>query len=104
MNSMKRRDASEELPPNELKVLAEFRNSHGKWRRICAHYIRRYSVESDVDTEAEFEWSDDEETAYYLEGWYENIENWGDFTSIAVSEGVIEYWYFLPPLPEEVEP
>ena len=94
-------DVKEELPPTGQKVNASFQNRLGKRRMICGHYIRKFTVESDPDAEAAIEWSDDDETAYYKEGWYENIENWDDFSFIAVCEGVVTHWEFLPKHPED---
>jgi len=38
---------------------------------------------------------------YYLkEGWYELIDNWGDYSSVAIVEGKVDYWLPIPPAPE----
>ena len=93
-------NAEEVKPPPGKKVFCSFINRQGNRRRICGHYLPALFMESDPDTDAEIEWSDDEETAYYKEGWYENIENWDDYAFIAVCEGVVTHWTPLPDHPE----
>jgi hypothetical protein len=42
-----------------------------------------------------------DDTFYVPEGWYECIDNWDDFTSILINEGVIDYVMPLPKPPED---
>ena len=84
------------LPNNDRPVLASYLNSHGKLRWIIAEYIRQFTVESEGDDdEGCTEYNDDDDTYYRAEGWYERIENWGEYASIVVHEGTIDYWQNL---------
>ena len=88
------------LPPTERKVLATFVNGYGKRRTICAHHISRFTVESDGEFETNDEYNEEKDEYYLCEGWYENIENWGDFSSVFVCEGDITHWMPLPEPPK----
>lgn len=94
---------SEHLPDTGKKVIASFTNSHGKRRTICAHYIARWTTPSDnfSDHELNHEYHEEKDEYFLCEGWYENIENWGDFSSVSVSEGDISHWMPLPPCPDD---
>lgn len=86
------------FPEAGKKVLATFENSHGKRRTICGHHVPRWTIESDCD-DAHDEYSEEKDAYYLCEGWYENIENWGDFTSVYVCEGEVTHWMPLPEAP-----
>lgn len=88
------------MPQSGATVLACYRNSHGNLRRIRAKWTSAKTVESN----SEFEWGDyDEATdAYWTpEGWYECIDNWDEFSSIAVGEGEVTHWMPLPLAPDD---
>lgn len=87
------------LPEAGKKVLATFENSHGKRRIICGHYVPRWTIESDCEEDSYDEYSDEEDAYFLCEGWYENIENWGDFSSVHVCEGDVTHWMPLPEAP-----
>lgn len=88
------------LPEAGVKVLAVFINSHGSPRRICARYVRRWTEEVSGDCEENYcEYSDEHDEYYTCEGWYEAIENWGDFSSVHVCEGDVTHWMPLPATP-----
>lgn len=93
---------SEQLPKTGAPVLACYKNSHGKFSRVRAKFIPAKTEEAGSDDEF-FEY-DEETDAYYLpEGWYECINNWDDYTAVAIYEGKVEYWMELPPAPNESE-
>jgi hypothetical protein len=90
---------SERLP--EGTVLAYYTNSHGKGRRIRARYVNRFTQESEDIDNFDAQYNEDDDTYYDAEGWYELIDNWGDYSSVAVVEGEITHWCELPPPPKE---
>lgn len=97
---------SERLPASGRTVLAFYINSVGRVRRIRAQYVERWTIEvdaatADPDTEC-VEYSESADAFYLLEGWYECIDNWDDYTRIAVTEGQVSHWMPLPAAPAEV--
>jgi len=91
------------LPKPGVNVLACYRNRLGKLRRIRAHWIAAKTVEvysEDWDLCSEYDEATD--TYYVTEGWYECIDNWGDYSAVAVSEGEVTHWMPLPEAPQEV--
>jgi hypothetical protein len=90
------------LPEKGQNVFAHYKNSFGKDRIIRAKYLRKYQEEAS-DDELDFaEYSEEHDENFWPEGWYEQIDNWGDYSAVAVVEGEIDYWLPLPPLPEDV--
>jgi len=94
---------ADRLPVSGRTVLAFYINSVGRVRRIRAQYIERWTVEvdaatADPDTEC-VEYSESADAFYLLEGWYECIDNWDDYTRIAVTEGQVSHWMPLPAAP-----
>ena len=91
------------LPKSGVTVLACYRNRLGKLRRIRAHWSAAKTVEvysEDWDLCSEYDEATD--TYYVTEGWYECIDNWGDYSAVAVSEGEVTHWMPLPEAPQEV--
>jgi hypothetical protein len=90
------------LPEKGQNVFAHYKNSFGKDRIIRSKYLRKYQEEAS-DDELDFaEYSEEHDENFWPEGWYEQIDNWGDYSAVAVVEGEIDYWLPLPPLPEDV--
>jgi hypothetical protein len=87
----------ERLP--EGKCLAVYVTPSGKQRLIRAMYVKRFSIEvtEDGDTYSEYREEDDKE--YLHEGWYECIDNWGEYSSCFVNEGTVTHWQPLPAFP-----
>lgn len=94
--------AADELPASGKTVLAFYLNSHGMGRRIRAMHVKRFTVEAeefaDPDTQC-CEYSEQDDCYYTTEGWYELIDNWPDYSSCAVIEGVVTHWMPLPAAP-----
>ena len=89
------------LPKSGVKVLAYYRNRLGNLRRICAMWTAAKTVEADGDAEACIEYDEAADTYYVTEGWYECIDNWDDYSSVAVTEGEVTHWMPLPHPPME---
>lgn len=70
-------------------------------RYVCDGYFaaaKTIKCEDSGDTACEYDEATDE--YYLLEGWYEVIKNWDDFTSIAIQD-TVTHWKPLPELPKE---
>ena len=97
---------AERMPENAEAVLVRGYavNSHkykatfkGRW--IAAHSMLADDFGADSDMDLEYDEAEDE---YYVpEGWFERIENWDDYTDIAVCDFTITHWMPLPEPPEE---
>jgi hypothetical protein len=94
---------AERLPEPGRKVLAHYLNALGKPRTIIAEWVpaktREDSPEGDLG-----EYDDETDLFYWPEGWYEQIENWDDFTALFVDEGEITHWQPLPRGPHHALP
>jgi hypothetical protein len=91
---------SERLPGGI--VLAHYRNHYGTSRTIRAQYVKPFTEEANYDADSDcYDYSEADDCYYVKEGWYELIDNWGDYSSVAVVEGEITHWMPLPPPPKE---
>ena len=95
---------TDRLPPSGVPVIASYRNSAGMNRRIRAEYIAQNTRErsDDIDDIAS-EYDEETDTVYWTAGWYELMNNWDDYASIAVHEGEITHWHAMPECPVEDE-
>ena len=98
---------AERLPEPGIKVLAHYFNACGKSRTVCAIWIPAKFCRDDmeIDNDDFLEYDEEDDKYYWPEGWYEEIDNWDELQSVAINEGVVDYWQPLPhwaiPLPEE---
>jgi hypothetical protein len=93
--------ADSEPPPSGRKVFATYKNRQGKRRIIVADYVRRWTVETSPEEECHDEYSEELDGFYLVEGWYEQQENWGEYASIFVNEGTVDFWMPLPDPPKQ---
>ena len=90
------------LPKTEEKVLitCEHLDIYGKPHRyVCkAFHVDRYTMRSDVDwwDEGCDEYREEDDQYYVLEGWYEYIHNWGNYSSVRITEDKVVAWMPLP--------
>ena len=89
-----------EKPEKDQIVIATYLNQCGKRRRVRAVYIRQYEEEAGEDDELCVEYCEEQDEWYLKEGWYELIDNWLDYSSVAIVEGVVDYWMPMPPAPD----
>ena len=93
----------ERMPESGEHVLAYYTNSFSKGRRIRAEYVAAKSREVDwdmADPDTQCVEHDEQSDCFYLTaGWYELMDNWDEYSSIAVVEGVISHWMPLPAPP-----
>lgn len=84
-----------ETAPKGIQVLIFYRNCHGKGRTIKAHYINKFTEESFED----FAECNDNGDYFTPEGWYEDIDNWDEYSHVKVNY-YPTHWMSLPKPPE----
>ena len=89
-----------EKPEKDQIVIATYLNQCGKRRRVRAVYVRQYEEEAGEDDELCVEYCEEKDEWYLKEGWYELIDNWYDYSSVAIVEGTVDHWLPMPPAPE----
>ena len=90
---------AEALPKSGEKVLACYRHRWGNLRPIRAFWTAAKTEEADSD-DARMEYDEATDAYYVPEGWYECIDNWDDYSSVAVTEGKVTHWMPLPDPPK----
>lgn len=75
-------------PKDGRKVILFYRNSHNKPRTVMARWLTdEQAAETDADGVG------------LKGGWYECIDNWSDYTEVAIHEGEPTHWMPLPTPP-----
>ena len=90
---------TERLPSRCQPVLACYTNCYGRGRTIRAQWLAKFQQESDDIDNFYAEYDEETDTYYDPEGWYELIDNWDEYSSVAVTEGIITHWMPLPAAP-----
>ena len=78
----------ETAPTTGIKVILSYRNRNNKPRTVMARWM----------TEEEADESDHDGVGLEA-GWYECIDNWPDYTQVAITEGKPTHWMPLPEAP-----
>jgi len=89
----------DERLPEGRYCLATYQDRAGKLRIIRAMYVRQFEIEASGD-ECDSETNEENDLEYLKAGWYEMIDNWGEYSSVHVSEGPVTHWTPLPALPD----
>lgn len=92
-------DASKVMPDPCVTVLAFYKNSLGNGRRIRAQWVPTKTVESGSESEAG-EYDEEADVYFDREGWYEQMDNWPEYSSALVTEGAVLCWMPLPAAPK----
>lgn len=92
---------AERLPSSRQPVLACYTNAYGHGRTIRAQWLAKFQEESDDIDNFDAEYDEETDTYYAPEGWYELIDNWGEYSSVGVTEGIITHWMPLPAAPAD---
>lgn len=93
-----------ETAPHNKPVLIFYRNCLGKGRCIKALRTDRFMVEATGDESdnedgvTEYDEANDRYT--YVAGWWEQVDNWCDYTQVKVHEGEPTHWQPLPGPPQ----
>lgn len=71
---------------------------------VCdGYYAAKYTEEcSNVDDDVATEYNEEDDEYYLCEGWYEVINNWDDYSSVAIDD-FVTHWMPLPSPPTEKE-
>jgi len=88
-----------ESAPKGKPILVHYLNSCGNGRTVKAFYIERFTEEASSDSEND-EYNEADDTYYTLPGWYEMIDNWEDYSSVAIHSDPT-HWMPLPAPPAE---
>lgn len=87
-------------PKTGKKVLVFYKNSEGVARIVTGFYATKFGIEVPPHDDCDdTDYDEDQDRCYLHEGWYEAIDNWGDFSSITLHEGEPTHWMPLPALP-----
>lgn len=87
------------MPASGRIVLAYYRNSHGKDRIVRACWFAA-NTEECCDDESDIGiYNEADDTCYWPEGWYEQIDNWDAYSAVMVNHE-ITHWTPLPFPPE----
>jgi hypothetical protein len=89
---------AERMPDNPRDCLAVYVTPYGKQRRIRAFYAKQFEIEANGD-ECDSDTREEDDTEWLKSGWYECIDNWGDYSSVTVTEGVVTHWQPMPAMP-----
>ena len=87
---------SERLPEDTAIVTVETKMFKHKY--VCeAEWVPRWSKKAEYDNwEDCSEYNEDEDEYYVLEGWYERVHNWDEYSFVGIEDEVIAWM----PLPE----
>lgn len=88
----------DEMPPSGKEVLVVYKTDYGHTIMVVGWHLERWAEESTLDDEWN-EYNPEVDEYFLKEGWYEQIENWGDWSSVAVVEGIVTHWMELPQSP-----
>ena len=89
---------AEAMPAPGVTVLAYYKNELGMPRRVRAEWHAAKTVEANI--EGDIGEYDEATDAYWVpEGWYEQIDNWDDYSEVFISNEVT-HWTPLPPVKE----
>jgi len=91
---------ADRMPESGVTVLAFYKNANGLERRIRAEWVKANTRVSSGESEIGV-YDEATDTYYDPEGWYEQIDNWDDYTSVVVHQGEITHWMALPQAPKE---
>lgn len=91
---------TESLPPTGKPVLVCYRNSHGNLRRVRACWIAENTQIADDDSESSV-YNEQDDMFYDPPGWYEQMDNWDEYSGIVIHEGTPSHWCDLPEAPED---
>ena len=92
---------SEGLPEDTVIVTVETKTFKHKY--VCeAVWVPRWSKKAEYDNwEDCSEYNEDEDEYYVLEGWYERVHNWDEYSFVGIEDDVIAWMPLPEPYKEE---
>lgn len=87
-----------ETAPLNTIILVHYKNGCGKSRVIKARYITKFTEENHSG-EDWCDYNEASDTYYDPEGWYEEIDNWPDYSHVAFCGNNPDAWQPLPTPP-----
>lgn len=78
--------------PANTPVIVHYKNALGNSRTVKAEFVPRFTRERT---------SKNEGNHYWLEGWYEMVDNWDNLSHIRITGVTITHWMPLPKPPME---
>lgn len=88
----------EKMPEPGKKVLLFYKNSRDNPRTILGYHAPAKFFQSCSESEIG-EYCEEKDEYYDPEGWYECIDNWGEYSHVFVNEGIPTHWMPLPEQP-----
>ena len=85
--------------PKGRKVLVYYKNACGKGRTVLARYVAKHTEEDTSESDMDMDYSEEKDCYYWPEGWYEEIDNWDDYSSVKISQA-LTHWMPLPEAPQ----
>lgn len=90
---------SERLPESGVHVLVacEVRGQYCSGRYVCDGFYAKANTQPSYGypDECVVEYSEEDDEYYLLEGWYEVVKNWDDYSSIVIDD-FVTHWMPLP--------
>lgn len=85
------------IPP-QTAVLIHYKNRLGNSRIVKAKFIPQYTEETNGDTDGDDvgEYDEPNDRYTYVEGFWEMIDNWDDYSFVFISEHKPDAWMPLP--------
>lgn len=90
---------ADKMPASGVTVLAYYKNQCANGLVIRANWVSEKIQESRPDSDLG-DYDEATDTYYDPEGWYEEISNWDEYTSVYVYEN-ITHWMPMPDAPKE---
>jgi hypothetical protein len=82
-------------PASGQIVLAAYRNDQGMPRIVRAVWIAKNTVEAGEDPDEISSYCEENDTYYWPEGWWEQIDNWPDYSQVMINHEV-SHWMPMP--------
>lgn len=89
-----------ETAPKGRIILLHYKNACGKHRTVRARYVEKHTEEDTSSEMDSAEYSEEKDCYYWPEGWYEEIDNWDEFSSIKMYNKPT-HWMPLPEPPND---
>jgi DNA phosphorothioation-dependent restriction protein DptG len=90
-----------ETAPSGKAVLISYLNSCGNRRTVKAVKFGQYECAANYDSDDFAEYCEEKDEYFCPAGWYEQIDNWDEYSSVKVYQGEPTHWMPLPAPPKD---